>query len=161
FMTDNGGLSLAPPRGGEAHTHNLPLRAGKGSIYEGGIRVPMIVRWDGVVSKGSRTDQYVIAEDFFPSIVEMAGIRKYETVQPRDGKSFVPLLRNPERKDETRALVWHFPNKWQPDGPGINYKSAIRKGAWKLVYHMRDGKMELFNLMEDIGETTDVAVRNP
>jgi arylsulfatase A-like enzyme len=161
FMTDNGGLSLTPPRGGTAHTHNLPLRAGKGSVYEGGIRVPMIVRWDGVVKPRGRTDQYVIVEDFFPSILEMAGIAGYNTVQSVDGRSFVSLIRNPELKDNSRALIWHFPNKWQPDGPGINYKSAVRRGDWKGVYHMRDGKFEVFNLREDIGETVDVAARFP
>lgn len=161
FMTDNGGLSLTPLRGGEAHTHNLPLRAGKGSIYEGGIRVPMIVKWPGVVKPGTKTDQYIIVEDFFPSLLEMAGVRNYKAVQPVDGESFVPLLRNPGDRDTERILIWHFPNKWQPDGPGINYKSAIRQGDWKLVYHMRDGRKELFNLRDDIGETTDLALQHP
>lgn len=161
FMTDNGGLSLAPPRGGKAHTHNLPLRAGKGSVYEGGIRVPMIVKWPGVVKPGSTTDRYVIVEDFFPSILEMAEVADVNTVQSVDGKTFVPMLRDVQRRDDQRALIWHFPNKWQPDGPGINYKSAIRQGDWKLVYHMRNGQTELFNLENDIGETTDLSGRYP
>lgn len=160
FMTDNGGLSLTPPRGGEAHTHNLPLRAGKGSVYEGGIRVPMIVKWPGVAKAGEVADQYVIVEDFFPSILEMAEVRNYKTLQTVDGESFVPILRNARQRDDDRALIWHMPNKWQPDGPGINYKSAIRRGDWKLVYHMRDGRVELFNLKNDIGETTDVSEKH-
>ncbi len=161
FMTDNGGLSLTPLRGGEPHTHNLPLRAGKGSIYEGGIRVPMIVRWDGVAVRGSRTEQYVIAEDVFPTILEMAGVKASPIVQDVDGKSLVPLLRDPAQNDDSRALIWHFPNKWQPDGPGINYRSAIRRGDWKLIYNMRTGGLELFNLREDIGEAHNVAGKNP
>ena len=161
FMTDNGGLSMVPPRGGVAHTHNLPLRAGKGSVYEGGIRVPMIVRWPGVVEAGTTAEQYVIVEDFFPTMLDMAGITRPETVQEVDGRSFSSILRNPQYRDEERSLIWHFPNKWQPDGPGINYKSAIRKGDWKLVYHMRNGQLELFNLKDDIGESKDVARKNP
>jgi len=161
FMTDNGGLSLVPPRGGEAHTHNLPLRAGKGSVYEGGIRIPMIVRWDGVAVPGARADQYVIVEDVFPSILEMAGIRDYKTVQSVDGKSFVPLLRNPELEDGTRVLVWHFPNKWQPDGPGINYRSGSRRGPWKRGYDMRGGGGELDDLGADIGEQRDLSRKYP
>lgn len=162
FMTDNGGLSRTPPRGGEAHTHNLPLRAGKGSVYEGGIRVPMIVRWDGVTPRGGKTDQYVIIEDFFPSILDAAGVRDYRTVQEIDGRTFIPLLRG-ESADDSRSLIWHYPNKWipEPDAPGINYKSAIRRGSWKLVYHMQDGRKELFNLEDDIGETKDLAARYP
>lgn len=160
FMTDNGGLSLVPPRGDTAHTHNLPLRSGKGSVYEGGIRVPMIVKWPGVVKGASSTDQYIIVEDFFPTILEMAGIKNYQAAQQVDGKTFIPILMDPRYRDENRALIWHFPNKWQPDGPGINYKSAIRQGDWKLIYHMRDGRIELFNLREDLGEENDVAREN-
>jgi arylsulfatase A-like enzyme len=162
FMSDNGGLSLTPPRGGEAHTQNLPLRAGKGSVYEGGIREPMIVKWPGIVKPNSKTDQYVIIEDFFPSILQMAGINKPETIQTIDGKSFLPFLKNPKLIDNERILVWHFPNKWQPkDGPGINYSSALRQGEWKLVYSMRNNKMELYNLVNDIGESKDLASSYP
>lgn len=161
FMSDNGGLSLTPLRGGEAHTHNLPLRAGKGSMYEGGIRVPMIVRWPGKVEAGAIANQYLIVEDFFPSILEMARVERYRTIQTVDGKSFGPILRNAAYNDDERVLIWHLPNKWQPDGPGINYKSVIRQGDWKLVYHMRNGQMELFNLKDDIRETTDLSKKYP
>lgn len=162
FMSDNGGLSLTPPRGGEAHTQNLPLKAGKGSVYEGGIREPMIVKWPGVVRPGTVAKQYVIIEDFFSTVLEMAGIKNYKAVQQVDGKSFVPLLKNPALKDEERVLVWHFPNKWQPaDNLGINYKSAVRQGNWKLIYNMRDGSRELYNLQSDVGETTNLASKFP
>lgn len=161
FMSDNGGLSLAPPRGGNAHTQNLPLKAGKGSVYEGGIREPMIVKWPGVVKPNTKTSQYVIVEDFFPTILQMAGIKNARTEQIIDGKSFVSSLNNPECIDSTRTLIWHYPNKWiDKDGPGINYYSAIRQGSWKLVYSMRTGKKELYNLKNDIGEQNDVSSRN-
>ena len=158
FMSDNGGLSLAPPRGGEPHTQNLPLKAGKGSVYEGGIREPMIVKWPGVVKPGSSTSQYVMIEDFFPTILELARIKDSKTIQETDGKSFIPILKNPAYLDTNRVLVWHMPNKWTgKDGPGINYFSAVRQGNWKMVYNMRTGKKELYNLHTDIGENNDLA----
>lgn len=162
FMSDNGGLSLTPQRGGKRHTQNLPLRAGKGSVYEGGIREPMIVKWPGVTKPGEKTDQYVAIEDFFPTILEMAGIKKYKTVQTIDGRSIVPILRNTAFSDNQRCLIWHVPNKWQgADGPGINYHSAIRQGQWKLVYNMRTGNKELYNLKQDIGEHHNLADQTP
>ena len=162
FISDNGGLSYVPPRGGRMHMHNLPLKAGKGSVYEGGIRVPMLVKWPGVTSAGSVVRQYVVVEDFFPSIVEMAGIKNRKVVQPVDGKSFVALLKKPSLKDETRDLIWHFPNKWQPkDDLGTNYKSAIRQGRWKLIYNMRDATKELYNLQTDPGENNNLAAQHP
>lgn len=162
FMSDNGGLSLSPPRGGEPHTQNLPLKAGKGSVYEGGIREPMIVKWPEVVEPSTVANQYVIIEDFFPTILEMAQEKKYKTVQTVDGKTFLPILKNPSYVDTTRTLIWHSPNKWKTnDGPGINYYSAIRKGDWKLVYSMRTGKKELYHLGDDIGENNNLSDRYP
>lgn len=161
FMSDNGGLSQHL-RGGQPNTHNLPLKSGKGSVYEGGIREPMIVKWPGLVKPSSVAKQYVIIEDFFPSILEMAGLKNYKTVQTIDGKSFVPILKNTNYVDNNRELIWHFPNKWiVAGGPGINYFSAIRQGDWKLVYSIRNGKKELYNLKEDIGELHDLAENNP
>jgi arylsulfatase A-like enzyme len=162
FMSDNGGLSLVPPRGGRAHTHNLPLRAGKGSMYEGGIREPMLVRWPGVTRENSVCAQYVMIDDFFPTILEIAGGGNVKPEQELDGVSFVPFLKDGSRRDDNRSLVWHFPNKWTGgDGPGINYASAIRKGPWKLIYSMKNQKLELYNLADDIGENLDLAPSNP
>ena len=162
FMSDNGGLSLAPPRGGQPHTQNLPLRAGKGSVYEGGIREPMIVKWPTVVRPASVTKQPVIIEDFFPTILEMAGVRNYKTIQQVDGKSFVSILKNPNLNRSDRFLIWHYPNNWTgTDGPGINYFSAIRLGDWKLVYSMRTKTLELYNLKADIGEQNNLAAQFP
>lgn len=162
FISDNGGLSLAGERGGAAYTQNLPLKAGKGSVYEGGIREPMIVKYPVLVKPSTVTNQYVIIEDFFPTILQLAGVKDYKTVQKIDGKSFVPLLKNPSSVDNERSLVWHFPNKWQNlKEEGINYFSAIRKGDWKLVYNLRNSKYELYNLKNDIGETNDLSNTQP
>jgi len=162
FMSDNGGLSLTPPRGGIAHTQNLPLKAGKGSVNEGGIREPMIVKWPGVTKPSSVADQYVIIEDFFPTILEMASLKNYKTVQFVDGKSFVPVLKNAGYVDNQRFLYWHNPNKWiTTDGPGINYRSAVRQGDWKLIFNVRDGSNELYNLKTDIGELKNLAAEHP
>lgn len=162
FMSDNGGLSLVPPRGGPAHTQNLPLKAGKGSVYEGGIRVPMLVKWPGKVKAGSRTNQYTMIEDFFPTILDIAGIKNSVIQQTVDGKTILPMLHNPGYADNNRVLIWHYPNKWQGiGGPGINYYSAIRKGQWKMVYNQRTGRKALYNLVNDIGELNDLAAVEP
>lgn len=162
FMSDNGGLSITPPRGGLPFTQNFPLKAGKGSIYEGGIREPMLVKWPGVVKPSSINNTPIIIEDFFPSILEMAGIKNYKTVQQIDGKSFVPLLKDSTGAERDRVFIWHYPNKWiSRDGPGINYRSAIRQGDWKLIYNMRDGSEELYDLKSDLGENHNLASAYP
>ena len=118
FMSDNGGLS-AVARGGEKHTHNLPLKSGKGSIYEGGIRVPMLAYWPGKTAPASENSTPLIIEDFFPSILEMADVDSAELPQTLDGMSFVSLLEDHNNKVEERPLYWHYPNAWGPSGPGI------------------------------------------
>ncbi|MCM4162214.1 MULTISPECIES: sulfatase [unclassified Arenibacter] len=159
FMSDNGGLS-AVARGGEKHTHNKPLSSGKGSAREGGIREPMLVKWPGKIEPNSVEDQPLIIEDFYPTILEMAGIENYETVQPVDGVSFLPVLTG-KSMDGTRPLFWHYPNEWGPSGPGIGASSTTRVGDWKFIYYYNDGSMELFNLREDIGETKNLVVERP
>lgn len=162
FMSDNGGFSAGPARAGALHTHNLPLNSGKGSAYEGGIREPMIVSWPGVTKAGSACDDYLMIEDFFPTLLEMAQIDKVSLPQPVDGISFVPLLKQtPAKPSAERSLYWNFPNNWGPIGPGIGATCTIRKGDWKLVYYYEDQKKELFNLRRDIGETTNLADQYP
>jgi arylsulfatase A-like enzyme len=158
FMSDNGGLSQYG-RGGVKHTQNLPLKAGKGSVYEGGIREPMIVQWTGQIKPGSRSSHPVIIEDFFPSILELAGINDPQYVQQIDGISFVPILKGKKIREE-RPLIWHYPHRWTvEDGPGINFFSAIREGDWKLIYDHKCEALELYNLKQDIGEHRDVLVQ--
>lgn len=120
FMSDNGGLSSEPEwRDGKLHTQNSPLNSGKGSAYEGGVREPMIVRLPGVVKPDTKCDKYLIIEDFYPTILEMAQIKHYKTVQPIDGISFMPLLTHTGDPSKGRSLHWNFPNHWGNDGPGI------------------------------------------
>lgn len=162
FMSDNGGLSASHALGGEMHKHNKPLNSGKGSAYEGGIRVPMIVYWPGKSKPMSVCDQYVIVEDFFPTILEMAAVKTPKTPQIIDGKSFATFISNPNKKHNSqRSLYWNFPNNWGPTGPGIGPSATIRKGIWKLIYYYSDQRKELFNLQEDIGELKDLAELNP
>lgn len=162
FMSDNGGLASEPEwRDGKIHTQNAPLNSGKGSLYEGGIREPMIVAWPGVVKPESRCDHYVMIEDFFPTILEMAQIKKYETANPVDGVSFVPLLTQQGNPSKNRSLVWNCPNIWGNEGPGISLNCAIRKNDWKLVYDYETGRKELFNITKDIGETENQAAVHP
>jgi arylsulfatase A-like enzyme len=159
FMSDNGGLS-AQARGGTPHTHNLPLSSGKGSAREGGIREPMVVRWPGVVKPDTVETTPVIIEDFFPTLLEIAGVNRPQTVQTVDGVSLVPLLERRRPREIDRALFWHYPNNWGPTGPGIGASSTVRKGDWKLIYYHADRSFELFNLAEDIGETSNLAQAN-
>ena len=121
----------------------------------------MIVKWPGVVSPGTRCDKYLMIEDFYPTILEMAGVQNYRTVQPLDGTSFMPLLKGTGDPSKGRAIVWNFPNIWGNNGPGINLNCSIRKDEWKLVYYYETGKKELFNIPEDIGEKHDVAAQHP
>lgn len=158
FMSDNGGLSSEPEwRDGKPHTQNSPLNSGKGSAYEGGIREPMIVRWPKVVSPGAKCDKYLIIEDFYPTILEMAQVQNYKTIQPIDGISFLPLLKETGDPSKGRALYWNCPNIWGNKGPGIGPTCTIRQGDWKLIYYYESGKKELFNISEDIGEKHDKA----
>lgn len=163
FMSDNGGLA-ASDRTPPLHVQNAPLRSGKGSAYEGGVREPMIVYWNGVAQPGATIDNYVMIEDFFPTILEMAGVTEYRTVQPIDGRSFVPLLTGSGDPSQDRALFWNTPNTWYAGdyrAHGIGQTCAIRKGDYKLVYWYKDGKKELYNLREDIGESNNLVMEQP
>lgn len=170
FMSDNGGLDFYA-RGsmpaGAGNQHNFPLRSGKGSVYEGGVREPMIVYWNGVAKPGTECDKYLIIEDFFPSIIEMAGITDYQTVQTVDGVSFVPMLTGKSDPSKDRALVWNTPNNWtnmigeaKKAELGIGQNCAIRKGKYKLVYWYKTGKKELYDLEADISESNDISADN-
>lgn len=145
FVSDNGGLSRA--------TRNAPLRGGKGTMYEGGVRVPFIIRWPGVVRAGSTCDAPVTSTDFYPTILELAGLDP----PALDGVSLTPLLREtgPISRD---ALHWHFPHY---HGLGAVPYSSIRKGDWKLIEFLEDNRLEVYNLAEDPGEQNDLAGKMP
>lgn len=162
FMSDNGGFSAHGARGGALHTHNLPLNSGKGSAHEGGIREPMLLYWSGVTEPNSQCDDYLIIEDYFPTILEMAQVETPADVQIIDGRSFIPLLtgkgRNPSKG---RSLYWNYPHNWGPTGPGIGATCSVRSGDWKLIYYYDTGRKQLFNLKRDLGETNDLSESNP
>ncbi|MGC9328482.1 MAG: sulfatase, partial [Candidatus Hinthialibacter sp.] len=146
---DNGGLCRV--------TGNEPLRAGKGSAYEGGVREPLIVRWPGVVKPGSVCREPVISVDFYPTILEAVGAQA-DPKQTLDGKSLVPLLKNPESTLDRDCIFWHYPH-YHPGG--AKPYGAIRRRDFKLIEFFEDGKLELYNLKEDIGETHNLAERMP
>ncbi len=149
FMSDNGQPSQA--------TRNRPLRGHKLTPYEGGVRVPMLIKWPGKTRANSVCSDYVIIEDIFPSFLEMAGVDTYSQVGGViDGQSFVPFLSACKDSNQQRPIFWHFPHTY--DQPPY---SSIRKGDWKLIYHHVDRKLELFNLEEDIGERNNLAEVNP
>ncbi|MEG1562370.1 MAG: sulfatase [Bacteroides sp.] len=162
FMSDNGGFATDKYwRDEPLYTQNAPLNSGKGSAYEGGIREPMIVRWPGIVQPDTRCDKYLIIEDFYPTLLEMAGIKQYRTVQPIDGINFLPLLKQTGDPSKNRSLYWNCPNIWGNTGPGIGATCTIRQGDWKLVYYYATGKKELFNIRQDIGEKNNCAAAEP
>lgn len=162
FMGDNGGYATGSEwRDEPLFTQNAPLKCGKGSAYEGGIREPMIVSWPGVTEPGSRCDDYVIAEDYYPTILEMAGVTEYKAPQVIDGVSFVPLLKKNGKTSEGRSLYWNCPNLWGEDGPGVGPTCTVRKGDWKLIYFYETGKKELYNIPNDIGENNNLVSEYP
>ncbi|MFI3327571.1 MAG: sulfatase [Rikenellaceae bacterium] len=162
FFSDNGGYSATNARGGELHTHNAPLKSGKGSAHEGGIRVPMIVDWPGVTNSGSVCDDYMIVEDFYPTILEMAEADIPRNHQVVDGRSIVPMLTgNGKNPANGRALYWNYPHNWGPSGPGIGATCTIRQGDWKLIYCYQTGDKMLYDLAQDLGEEKNLAHCEP
>ncbi len=158
YTSDNGGLS-AHARGGERHSHNAPLRSGKGSAYEGGVRVPWVVRWPGQVEPGSASDEPVISHDLYPTLLAAAGLEAPEG-HAVDGRDLRPLLRG-ESPGEARPLVWHMPHFWGVHGPGIQPYSAVRLGDLKLLFFQGAGRLELFDVVQDPGEEKDLAGERP
>lgn len=162
FLGDNGGLACSQNwRDGALYTQNAPLKSGKGSLYEGGIRVPFIAYWPHVTKAGTKNNDYIMIEDLYPTILQMAGIKKYTAPQTIDGFSLVPLLNGTGHFSKDRSLIWNFPNIWDATGPGINLNCAIRKNEWKLIYYYETGKKELFNIETDISEQNDVSTLHP
>ncbi|HTF21083.1 MAG TPA: sulfatase [Chryseolinea sp.] len=168
FCSDNGGMSagnfgrpskVLNPKAPDKNfsTSNLPLRGGKGWQYEGGVRVPMIIKWAGVKSPGSTCSVPVITTDFYPSILEMAGLPLMPE-QHKDGKSFAPLLKG-AKKLERDAIYWHFPHysNHGMQSPG----GAVRAGNYKLIEYFENGNVQLFDLEKDLAELHDLSKDNP
>lgn len=164
-MSDNGGQALGYCREGVPNRDpNYPARAGKGSSFMGGVREPMMVYWPNVTKPNSICSEKVIIEDFYPTIIEMAGINEYKTIQKIDGVSFVKCLKNVKNVSEEKSIVWHFPNLWgetQDIEEGYGAYSSILKGDYHLIYHWQNGKVRLYNIKEDISEQNDLAAEKP
>jgi arylsulfatase A-like enzyme len=162
FMSDNGGQCLNP-RQGVRYTQNLPAKAGKGSAYEGGVHEPMMVYMPGVTHPGTINTNRVMIEDFFPTLLDMAGIRHYRTLQTVDGVSFLPLLRDTTLHRE-RTIVWNFPNLWgeaQNRTYGYGATCSILRGPYRLIYFWETHEMRLYNVEADIHEDVDLAASMP
>lgn len=155
FTSDNGGLHVleAP---GTPPTHNRPYRAGKGYLYEGGLREPLVVRWPGVTRAGTTCETPVVLTDLVPTLLEAAGIEPAKAIGPLDGVNISKLLHGESLP--ARTFCWHFPNYTNQGGRPAG---AIREGDWKLVEQFEDGSLELYNLAQDIGEAKDVARSEP
>ena len=155
LTSDNGGFLKWK---GMTVTRNHPLRSGKGSLYEGGVRVPLIVRWPGVTRPDSVSGEPVTTCDFYPTIREALRLPGDETHNARcDGQSLVALLKNSAAHLDRESLFWHYPHYYPTTEP----VSSIRAGDWKLLEYHRDGRLELFHLADDLGETTNLSGKQP
>lgn len=144
FHSDNGGL-----------WGNTPLRDSKGSLYEGGIRVPLIVSWKDKIKAGQINDTPVTSVDFFPTLMDFVGVQ-LSSNNDLEGESLMPLLID-NTKLEDRPLYWHFPHYRKK---GLTMGAAIREGDWKLIWGFESDTIYLYNLKEDLGETNNLASFN-
>jgi arylsulfatase A-like enzyme len=154
FTSDNGGLHV-PELTHETVTHNAPYRAGKGYLYEGGIRVPAIVRFPGRLPAGVTTDVPTITTDWLPTLLDLCG---RPAVESPDGMTVAPQLAGRAKTVSLRPLYWHLPHY---TNQGSRPSGAVRLGKWKLIEHYEDGSAELFDLSADIGETRNLAATEP
>ena len=168
FSSDNGGLGgyddTPQDVAKEVSTDNAPLRGGKGTLYEGGLRVPFLARWPGVIPAGTVCDRALAHVDFFPTCADLAGLA-LPSSQACDGTSFLPLLRDPASAWDRAAIYWHFPGYlesyvrrtgWRTTPVGV-----IHAGDFKLLEFFEDERVELYDVHHDIGETTNLAARRP
>lgn len=152
FMSDNGGVSTSEGW----PTSNVPLRAGKGWLYEGGIREPLIIKWPGVTKSGSICGEPVTSTDFYPTMLEMADL-PLQPQQHCDGLSLMPLLKQ-QGSLERDAIYWHYPHY---SNQGSAPASAIRAGDYKLIEFYEDNHIELYNIKDDIGEKHNLVSEMP
>ena len=155
FLSDNGGLRFEGKRP-DPITANVPFRAGKGHLYEGGMRVPTIVRWPGKVAGGAVSETPVSTVDVYPTILDIAGAAKNGHT-PIDGLSLTPVL---QKKGGLKrdALYWHYPHYSNQGGPP---GGAVRQGDFKLIEFYEDEHVELYNLRDDVGEKANLARKLP
>ena len=154
FASDNGGLSKTYTAIGETVSTNAPLRDEKGTLYEGGVRVPLIVRWPGVITPGTVSAEPTTTADLLPTFSEMAGATLPD--QPIDGVSLVAVLKESQVTLGRDEIFFHYPHYHHSTPAG-----AIRAGNWKLIEFFDDGRVELYNLADDLEESHDVASAHP
>jgi uncharacterized sulfatase len=154
FVSDNGGL--VRDQGGKVYTSNAPLRGEKGMLYEGGIRVPAMARFPGVIPPESVCGVPAGTTDLPPTFLELAGVTVPEGRDRPDGISLLPVLRDPSAALPREALFWHLPH-YHHSTPA----SAVRKDDWKLIEFYEDGTRELYDLAKDPGESENLAGVNP
>ena len=176
FLSDNGGLSAqtrgTTPRGTGLNTHCWPAKAGKGSAYEGGTRIPFIAAWAKPdanapaqaalpIAAGARSAQPIIVEDLFPTLLGVAGAsERLPAGHLVDGRDLRPYLAQ-TAADPERPLYFHYPHVWGPHGPGYEPHSAGVFGAWKVIYFYTGQRWELYHLADDLGEEHDLAKAEP
>ncbi len=153
FTSDNGGLHV-PEGTHRTVTHNSPFRAGKGFLYEGGLRIPLIVRWPGRIQAGRTVDAAMVNTDWLSTLLDLAGLAAPSAI---DGMSCAEMLLE-NRQSQSRAMFWHFPHYTNQGGRPAG---AVRVGEWKLIEHYEDGGIELFNLVLDPGETRNLGASEP
>jgi arylsulfatase A-like enzyme len=155
LTSDNGGVDFPTAKSGNSPpTRNFPYRSGKGTLYEGGLRVPLIIRWPGRTRPGTECGAIVTSQDFFPTLADALG----QPAAPRhDGESLLPLLRDPKARLAREALYWHYPHYYPRMTPG----SAVCEGDWKLIHYYESDRQELFNLQDDPGETNNLVAEQP
>lgn len=151
FTSDNGGLHVPEGRD-DPPTHNSPFRAGKGFLYEGGLRVPLIIRWPDHIKADAVTATPVVNTDLLPTLLELAGLALPSGL---DGVSIAPVLTG-KGDVPARPFFWHFPHY---TNQGSRPAGAVREGDWKLIEDYESGEVELFNLAKDPGETRDLSGR--
>lgn len=157
FASDNGGyIGMDDVNGKKTPvTNNAPLRSGKGALYEGGIRVPLMVRWPGVTPKGALCSEPVILTDLFPTLLSATG--QPPSAKATDGVDLTPLLKNPRAKLNRDALFFHYPHYYHTTTP----VGAIRQGEWKLLEYFEDNHVELYHLPDDLAEQNNLASQKP
>src|SRR5690606_20957418 len=149
FASDNGGLS-AHARGGDKHMHNLPLRSGKRSAYEGGLRVPFAIRWPTHIQADTIDNLPIQLEDVMPTLCDLVDINH----ACADGRSFADgLLGKPQI---AHPLYFHHPHYWGATGPGIEPFSAVRHGDLKYIWFYDEAREELYDVVNDVGETNNL-----
>ena len=153
FNSDNGGYIGNYQK--QQVTDNAPLRSGKGSLYEGGIRVPLMVSWPGVTPQGAVCHEPVLSTDLFYTLADMAGLAK-AAAPTADGQSLRPLLEKPQTQLVRDAVFFHYPHYYHTTSP----VSAVRIGDWKLLEYYEDHRQELYNLRTDLGERTNVIAQH-